>query len=311
MNKNSIDAYKIIPLLLLILSAATAHAQSPGFRDHSLITAFPDSEIIEMSFEEDTNYRIVLGGLSRSGGAVIPDDSRRVRGDLTRINYEISLEFSGDEVYEFYNEMISGEAYSELFRCSGRACGSSNYWANDIFKNRILYGPERNQHFVAFSVQTENELEVLASLYIITRGNRRVYAYFEIIEEGGSANPPTIIDTQELAESLAQRGSIIIPNISFDAADRLNPDSELATLVSLFASNPELRVYLVAHLQGEQGLESLLGRSRNRAASLRRALISAGIDPSRVDAQGIGPLSPLSALCEGDDCAERVEMVLQ
>ncbi|MBT3529971.1 MAG: DUF4892 domain-containing protein [Gammaproteobacteria bacterium] len=302
----------LLALLMLpagILFAQTAaNSNAAGFRDHPLINPFPDSEIIDMSFDEDVNYRMVLGSLQRTRGEVIPENSQRVRGDLTKINYEISQQFTGDDVFEFYKEMMSGEKFTELFTCSGRGCGSSNYWANDIFKNRILYGPERNQHYVAFSISTDREIDPMASLYIITRGNRRVYAYFEIIEEGGAAEPPNLINPQEMLSDLNDQGSIIIPNIEFDGSDRVASSSNLAMLMAILESDPEMKVYLVAHLQGEQGLESLVARSLARASSLRRALITAGIDPARISAQGVGPLVPA---CSQNDCAERIELVLQ
>ncbi len=304
----------LLLLTLVIVPVASVFAQASavpsaaGFRDHPLLSPFPYSEIIEMSFEEDVNHRIVLGSLQRTRGEVIPEDSQRIRGDLTKINYEISDEFSGDDVFEFYEELISSGEFTELFSCSGRGCGSSNYWANDIFGNRVLYGPERNQYYVAFTINTDLEFDPLVSLYIITRGNRKVYAYFEIIEEGGAVMPPNLIDAEEFVSSLNDRGSVVIPNVEFDDGDRLAADSDLTLLMAILEFDAEIEVYLVAHLQGEQTLENLMQRSLVRANSLRQALIAQGIDPGRVIAQGVGPLAPA---CAEANCAERVELVLQ
>jgi len=130
------------------VSAAQSDELVVGFSDHSLVAGFADSEIIERELHRDINYRIILGALERVRGEVIPENSERLRGDVTKITYEVSQEFTGDDVYAFYQEQLTAKNYEVLYSCGGRECGSSNYWANDIFRNRILYGPERNQHFI-------------------------------------------------------------------------------------------------------------------------------------------------------------------
>jgi len=127
---------------LLMVFASVVSAQAT---DHPLISGFPDSEIISAEFESDSNYSLVLGRLQRSRGVVIPENSERLRGDVTRLIYEISLEFNGEDVQQFFQEQFAERGYEQLFNCAGRECGSSNYWANDIFRKRVLYGPERNQ----------------------------------------------------------------------------------------------------------------------------------------------------------------------
>ena len=143
-----------LSLLLLCGLPLAGHGQPDepvvGFTGHSLINGYPYSEIIERNLQRDINHRIVLGGLERIRGEVIPEDSERLRGDVTRITYEVSQEFTGADVYQFFKEEIDSRNYEMLFECVGRGCGSSNYWANDIFRNRILYGPESNQYYMAF-----------------------------------------------------------------------------------------------------------------------------------------------------------------
>ncbi len=134
---------------LLLLLNSTAIAQIPlnssEFADHPLLDGFPDSKIIEAEYTENVNHTFVLGRLQRSREQVVPEAADRVRGNVTKLLYEISQEFTGEEVYEFYREQMRNKSYTDLYSCEGRDCGSSNCWANDIFRNRILYGPERNR----------------------------------------------------------------------------------------------------------------------------------------------------------------------
>jgi outer membrane protein OmpA-like peptidoglycan-associated protein len=320
---------RLLPLVILLVgfplvSAAQSEDVVFDFTDHSLIAGFADSEIIERDLQRDINYRIVLGALERVRGEVIPENSERLRGDVTKITYDVSQEFTGEDVYGFYQEQLTAKSYELLYSCGGRECGSSNYWANDIFRNRILYGPERNQHFMAFRANPALEESPYFSVYIITRVNRKIYAY--IVEPAGTQEPEQIAVTVEIAElqipeelsgaagsnllqRLQKQGSVILPPISFQSNDRLAGPADVESLVSALNSDPALSIYVVAHLkQDGQSLQELMPRSLVRANSLRQALIAAGIDAQRIESAGVGPLAPN---CASGNCEERVEIVLR
>lgn len=313
-------------ILLLLCSISNVSAQSEnvvvGFTDHSLLEGFSESEIVDRELLEDINYRIVLGGLERVRGEVIPEASERVRGDVTKITYEVSQEFNGGDVYQFFQEQLSGKNYQILFSCEGRACGSSNYWANDIFRNRILYGPESNQYFMAFRTESSADTDPYLSLYIITRVNRTIYAYLEVVEPAGTNEPRQVAAAVEpppevveivpdvnLSQQLRDRGSAVLPDLEFQSNDRLAASAEIESVLSVFTSDASVSVYLVGHLELEgQPLEVMMRRSAARANSLRQALIARGVEGSRIEAAGVGPLAPN---CAGQNCENRIEMVLR
>ena len=318
-----------LPTLGLLVSLPiVAHGQLDepvvGFTDHELISGYPDSEIADRTLQRDVNHSIVLGGLERVRGEVIPEASERLRGDVTRITYEVSQEFTGEDVYRFYNEQLVSKNYEMLFSCEGRACGSSNYWANDIFRNRILYGPERNQYYMAFRANSGLPDDPYFSVYIITRVNRSIYAYVVIVEPGGTEEPVQIAAVAEplpleeatgttagasLLQRLRQQGSVMLPAINFEAGDSLPSSLDVEPIVAAMNADPTLTVYLVAHLtERGQALEVLMRRSEIRASALREALIVAGVDAQRIESAGAGPLAPN---CAGDNCSERVELVLR
>lgn len=292
-----------IPLLLL---AGGAGAQQSGPADHPLFSGFPDSGISEIETAEDVNYRVVLGSLQSTRGQVAPEASERVRGDLTQILYEVSGGFSGQDVYDFFVEQMQLRGYNELFSCAGRACGSSEYWANDIFGKRVLYGPVRNQYYLAMGSEPPGQFYI--SAYVITRINRQLLTYLEIIELDGNVADPAEAGPAFLLERLLESGGVILPGLTFGAGDRPVAGAGLDTVVELLRLEPELRLIVVAHLQGEGGLEQLLDRSERRAEAVRQLLLDRGIEADRLTARGLGPLAPL---CAVGNCAERVELVLQ
>ena len=324
-------ARRLLLLVILVLGFPVVSAAQSGelvvsFSDHSLVAGFADSEIIERELNRDSNYRIILGALERVRGEVIPEDFKRLKGDVTKITYEVSQEFTGEDVYEFYQQQLTAKNYELLYSCGGRECGSSNYWANDIFRNRILYGPERNQYFTAFRASSALESDPYFSLYIITRVNRRIYAYLEIVEPAGTQDPeqiamvaeivePPIVAAQSsesglnLLQRLREQGSVVLPAFSFQSNNRLTVPVDVEPLVSALNSDQALSIYVVAHLkQDGQSLQNLMQRSLARANSLRQALITAGIEAQRIEAAGVGPLAPY---CASDNCEERIEIVLR
>ena len=300
------QARYLVHAISLLLLAGNADAQQTGPADHPLFSGFPDAGISEFETGENVNYRVVLGSLQSTRGQVAPEASERVRGNLTRILYEVSSGFTGRDVYDFFVEQMESRGYRELFTCTGRACGSSEYWANDIFGNRILYGPVRNQFYLAMGSEPPGQFYI--SAYVITRINRQLLAYLEIIELEDAAVKPVEAAPGFMLEQLRETGGVIVPGLAFGAGDRLAADAGLDAVAEMLRLDPELRLFIVAHLQGEGDLEQLLARSEARARAVRQSLLAQGIDAERLTARGLGPLAPL---CAAQDCAERVELVPQ
>ena len=303
-------------LLLLALLSTPAHAQSAGEQtagaDHPLLMRFPDSEIVEYDRTNELNHQLVLGTLQRTRGEVVPESAERLKGRVTRIVYAIPSDYQVSDVREFFAQQLRERGDSILFSCEGRACGSSNYWANDIFKRRILYGPERNQYYLAARSNTALENDPFLALYLITRANKRLYAYVEIIESEIAVVPQALVNEGLLAATLREKGSVVLPWVQFNTADggeeELDDPSALDYLVRLLRTDPEIRVYLVSHLSGpERSLESLLEQSEKRAQLINAVLLEEGIESGRIEAAGVGPLAPSCAL---SDCSDRIELVL-
>ena len=303
-------------LLLLALLSTPTHAQSAGEQtaraDHPLLMRFPDSEIVEYDRTNELNHQLVLGTLQRTRGEVVPESAERLKGRVTRIVYAIPSDYQVSDVREFFAQQLRERGDSILFSCEGRACGSSNYWANDIFKRRILYGPERNQYYLAARSNTALENDPFLALYLITRANKRLYAYVEIIESEIAVAPQALVNEGLLAATLREKGSVVLPWVQFNTADggeeELDDPSALDYLVRLLRTDPEIRVYLVSHLSGpERSLESLLEQSVKRAQLIKAVLLEKGIEDGRIEAAGLGPLAPSCAL---SDCSDRIELVL-
>lgn len=312
----AIDArFKVFALFCLVLLPGLlvqqALAQSgdvAGASDYPGLARFPGATIAEYSVQNNANYRLALGRLQRVNGRVTAGREERVQGALTRITYQIPSGFSGAETFAHFMQLIE-PGNSELFRCQGRACGSSNFWANDILGNRVLYGPEQEQFYaaVASSNAAGEDIRYIV-LYVITRGNRSVYAHLDIVDVA-MADPLEAPQTPEsLMARLQQEGSVIVRGIGFDADDSMEESEGLALVARALQLAPQLQVYVVAHLRGTEEFDVLLARSQQRAEQVVEWLVQAGVAVERMQAQGLGPLSPA---CAQAPCSERIEIVLR
>lgn len=276
--------------------------------DHDYVERFPGAEIVDFRTPGVTNYRLALDRMQRVNGRVSAGKEERVRGTLTRITYRIPEGYFGADVFDYYSDQLLTTG-DELFRCQARGCGSSSFWANDVFENRILYGPEAEQYYMVSSVANANEsIHAYMVLYVITRGNRSVYAHLDILElsEITSAMPST--SPQALALQIEQEGSAQLHGIAFDNQDQLIDEGGVELLHDTLRNEPLLRVYIVSHLGGDEALAQLQERSQLRAQALVDVLVDMQINASRMSAQGVGPLAPA---CGQAPCAQRIEIVVQ
>lgn len=298
---------------LLFFHAALADVA--GSSDYAGFERFPGSRIVDYRVENNAVYSLALGRMQRAAGRVAPAQSERFQGNLRRITYEIPDGFSAQEVFEHFRRQLLGANQRELFNCQGRDCGSSNFWANDLFGNRILYGPENGQFYMASTYQSDaqtGDVSGYAALYVITRANRRLYAHVEFLELSASVaaeqRAAQILNPQALSARLQQDGVAVVPGLIFNEADELEDSEGLALLSAVLTADSLLNLYIVGHLQAEAPLAEQIQRSLARAQLVRSRLIESGIDADRLEAQGVGPLAPY---CRPGPCRQRIEVVLR
>jgi outer membrane protein OmpA-like peptidoglycan-associated protein len=312
-------AFKAWAAVCLLLVTAPLTAQTSGdvagASDYAGINRFPGSRIVDYRAEGSTVYSLALGRMQRVTGRVAPSQSERFQGDLHRITYEIPDGFGAQEVFNHFRNQLLGPGQQELFACQGRDCGSSNFWANDLFGNRILYGPESGQYYMASAYQRSVAGETIngyAALYVITRANRRMYAHLELLElpaeRAAEQRAAQELSPQTLGLRLNQDGGVMLPGVLFDENDQISDSRGVDLLASVMRAEPLINVYIVGHLQADASLEQQLQRSLQRASRVRDALVERGINAERLEVHGVGPLAPF---CRPGPCSQRIEVLLR
>ncbi len=164
------------------------------------------------------------------------------------------------------------------------------------------------------------------------------YAYMKVVQGGmetwiyvwvsddGSEYELTIIerepmeqevvaDPKVMAAGISSVGHVAVYGIYFDVdkAD-IKPESKSAieAIAQLLNDNPSLNVYIIGHTDITGDLDYNLDLSARRAEAVMDELVDEyGIDASRMEARGVGPLCPVASnkTDEGKALNRRVEIV--
>ena len=161
---------RFIVLLILLGFAGVIHAE--------VLAPYTGAELVaEGADTREARHLVVLGSLEKVDHVVQPEHSTTFKGVRSWETYYLPQARRTRDVAEHYREEI--ERLGEVkFACSGRTCGSSSYWANTLFEQSILYGPEQYQQF--FIVE-EPDGGGYTSVYIGQRATRKIYVHIQAL----------------------------------------------------------------------------------------------------------------------------------
>lgn len=302
----SVLAARALLVGLVCLAASTlASGATPDdelvLPDQSLLPRFPGAWLVDGQEVESGLQTLALGPVERKRREVRIGDSRTFAAATSARTYQLPRSLTLDKLATYYAELLSGQI---LYQCAGRDCGRSNEWANAIFSQSILYGPDADQRY--FAAQFGDEL---VAVYLVRRGNRRLYAHHVIYRPQAPVNLAAIPD--QLGD-LRRLGHYRVPQL-WPAADGSLTDAERQSLQALGTRLVALDVpalYVVCHLYARDRLPAPETR-RPRQPELRddsdavAALVTASQQCAQTAAEalaqpggpqlepfGVGPLAP-------------------
>jgi Outer membrane protein and related peptidoglycan-associated (lipo)proteins len=202
-----------------------------------------------------------------------------------------TFEFSADHRFTDIRKRTQQALFSlsarQLYSCEGLDCGSSNVWANEVFKVKQLYGLDQNQDYSVWELMRANEIRY-AVVYLTQRGNRRSYMQVEFVvptrvsENGLAASPKSILS------AIQSNGYYVVPgNISMPEG---NPHIE--AIVTALNRMPLLKFAVVGHAAVEASLDGNIATSLAIANGVSDALQAGGVSESRMLVKGVGSLVP-------------------
>ncbi|WP_412545594.1 OmpA family protein [Maricaulis sp. MIT060901] len=290
---------------LFITTTSWAQREVGG---HPLVMLYEGAELRSgEQFEFDT-YRLVTG---------FDFDKREatgitIEGRLNRLYHDNPDERSEYEIFANYLEAFEDAGLTIIFQCAGDGecfTGSTrNAYRNFNGFAAINGGSSR---YAAGTLEHEGRLAYIAF------GTGRHGTSIDIIETAEMATGMVTVSAEVLASGLEADGHVRVDGLLFalDEPDLL-PGSEeaLQAVADLLQQNPEMSLYVVGHTDSSGALAHNMSLSQRRAGSVVTALVEQyGIDAARLEAHGVGPLSPEASQASdaGRALNRRVEIVLK
>ncbi len=142
-----------------------------------VLKVFPNAQLEFKDSREAKNYPVLSNRINKIRGKIRSQGDQWLNGWLERRIYQIPPGHSSDDVFTFLRNALKEQNTEELFTCSGRDCGASNLWANDIFHVAMLYGNDREQRYLLATKKTDVREYFL--IYATAGGSKRVYAMID------------------------------------------------------------------------------------------------------------------------------------
>ena len=266
--------------LALCAAPALAAEDVPGASDPPGIARFPGAWIVAYRGETPLRrYAFVTGRVDRSHRDMRMDRGERVAARLLQATYRLPDGTRLEDAVAHYVEAVQALGLPVAFTCRGRDCGRSTVWANDVFGVKELVAPDPAQFYLAAS-----DGQTLLAIYVVQRGNRRVYAHVD----RALREAPATEGAAALVARLRQDGFLVVPNVTPDAGGALPPPA-VAALGELAERLAEevADVHVVCHIAGPVAeAKPASERCGEQAAGV---LAAAGIEAT---GYGAGPLLP-------------------
>lgn len=261
-NSSVIKRNALLMLSLSVLSVGQVNAS-----ELSTTTGFPRAELVEKSQLNNTEYRLVISGLKRKRAETSGEVERLITGDLNRQFWQISTNHSVDQVMNYFLDEWQDEKI--LYRCKGLDCGSSNFWANDIFDNAKLYGRDINQAYIAAMIPgSPNKVYVL---YVVQRSKQKLFFNLDTIITKDELTDDNVEGENLLAALQKESGwleGLVVSNGRIDE----NKSAVLLSTLRELDITVKRRLNLVVHCYAANNMADNLSCSTRLSQQLRAAI---------------------------------------
>ncbi|MDZ7839481.1 MAG: OmpA family protein [Gammaproteobacteria bacterium] len=290
--------------VLLASGGVPQTASAVEIDDHPLVSRYEGSTPTRRDEEAYQEFKLITG--------IVPDsldfESIDLAGRLTRISYENPADRSALEILANYEQAIVGAGGDLLYACRETECGPAFAGSRWGRFNGSIHLPGVGG-YLAGRIVSGNEVAYVA-VGVAKRRHQVTVVEVEDMETG-----LVKIDPEALGQELDRLGHVAIPGVFFDTGKAtLTPQSvdALEAMAEILNTRPSASVWVVGHTDWKGSFELNASLSDSRAKAVVEALINShGIDASRLEGHGVGPLAPRAAndAEAGRGVNRRVELV--
>lgn len=167
-------------LLVLLMPLTLAAYGTHGYADVALNMA-PGSRLVERATLGAPYYVLPISSMRKVNGIIAAEHNLYLTGELSAYTWQVVPGMGAERAHLSSLSQLQQAGAEVLFDCQGRACGSSNQWANQVFHESGLYGLDEQQSYTALKQKVPDGVDYYA-LYTIQKGNRKVYLHLEYLQ---------------------------------------------------------------------------------------------------------------------------------
>lgn len=296
-----------------VLSAATALllADAEGCADHPAVSRYPGMELAWCATQNYIPFRVPLGPVTgyRTIGAWHETEGRLTRNfyvyeGADRTHSEVWRNMS-DAIRSGGFEIVAQGLFPET-NVKGDVGGRSwqdvyyreNPWQARGAVNSLLAGTSSSGGSGAVVARKERADDTIHVVVTVEQHSAdQIGLLIDVMETKPAETGLVVANAEAMGQDIEEFGRTIITGLMFDHdTSTLLPDSKpaLTEAARLLGTMPGKAFYIVGHtdMTGTHAYNMKL--SADRAIEVRRTLIEDfGIAPERLEAAGVGPLSPL------------------
>lgn len=242
---------------------------------------FAQSQLQDEQKRAVSDYRLVVSGLTRTQATTVPTRELRISGELWRRVWAVEPRFTLQEVSDHFLRQLDN--LDILYECRALDCGSSHFWANELFRNARLVGREQFQVYrVAMHSDPGSGLKTLYVLYVMQRGTRQVMVNLDIVTTRDAVQSDTGL-AEQIRQQLTRSSGWLPGFVTRDGQLDVTASSALIASLQALSVPEKSRLYLLVHCydssdmnQNQQCSERLAGQLRAAAFDGRQELNISG-----------------------------------
>ena len=308
----------LLSVFVLPISSQASAADIEGASDHPLIGRYEGSEIAgyeQITFDE---LQLIIGPVKKMK-ELTPENTMRVAGLRTTIQYQGPEERSSLEVMTNFEQKMAASGFKQLFKCTKAECGGNGggaLWSS--FKEKRLkarsFAPAWSDgRYGAFQLERA-EGNVFAAIYT-QKADRGIQTRIEIVEVAAmETDKIAVIGASELKSALNANGKVALYGIYFDidkAELKADSSPQIDAIAAFLNENAGAEIIITGHSDNQGAFDYNIDLSQRRAQAVIEALVKQGVSKSTLTAFGAGMAAPVStnATDAGRAQNRRVEIV--
>lgn len=229
-----------------------------------------------------SDYRVVLSGLKRQQAQTFAEKEQRLNGKLWSRTWLAFKGYELDEISQFFLSQLN-EA-DVIYQCQGRACGSSQFWANSVFETPVLLGRDDQQrYFVALKSAKAGKPHKLYVFYASKRHTGQIRFHLDVFDTNETVSAQSI-SRDDILRALKQdsgwlAGFYTATNGGLD----MQKSQVLIETLNALPAHMKQRLHLIVHYYEKPHMQDNINHSKVLALQLKKQ--------TQLDVRGLGALN--------------------